>query len=190
MVQECPILEISYLDGMTVTYKFFDFFGHCNLFFLCLPETKLQTSNWLDVLLQDLLGKNQQMVRTSLFCVHTAQGAIFRHNYILSLVIFCLSYSSFYLYVHFTWPEFDSLSRLHNQLKLNSLLSLFGHLLTVTEGGSACENSSMIFINKLVELPSTICYINRKVSKVTFVPISLFQLWKIFFLLLIFSFNV
>ena len=98
--------------------------------------------------------------------------------------------SSFYLYVLFTRPEFDSLSWLHNQLKLNLLLSLFGHLLTVTEGGSACENSSMIFINKLVELPSTICYINRKVSKVTFVPISLFQLWKIFFLLLIFSFNV
>ncbi|KAK4551758.1 hypothetical protein RGQ29_032277 [Quercus rubra] len=35
----------------------------------------------------------------------------------------------------------------------------------VTEGGSSCENSSMIFINKLEELPSTICHINRKVSK-------------------------
>ena len=67
MVQGCPILEISYLDGMTVAYKFFNFFGPCNLVFLCLPERKLQTSNWLDVLLQDLLGKNQQMVCTSLF---------------------------------------------------------------------------------------------------------------------------
>ncbi|KAK4551756.1 hypothetical protein RGQ29_032277 [Quercus rubra] len=37
----------------------------------------------------------------------------------------------------------------------------------VTEGGSSCENSSMIFINKLEELPSTICHINRKVSKAT-----------------------
>ena len=44
------------LMGMTVTYKFFNFFGPCNLVFLCLPERKLQTSNWLDVLLQDLLG--------------------------------------------------------------------------------------------------------------------------------------
>ncbi|XP_050256185.1 inositol 1,3,4-trisphosphate 5/6-kinase 4-like isoform X5 [Quercus robur] len=32
----------------------------------------------------------------------------------------------------------------------------------VTEGGSSCENSSMIFINKLEELPSTVCHINRK----------------------------
>ncbi|GMY33031.1 inositol 1,3,4-trisphosphate 5/6-kinase 4-like isoform X2 [Fagus crenata] len=32
----------------------------------------------------------------------------------------------------------------------------------VTEGGTACENSSMIYINKLEELPSTICHINRK----------------------------
>ena len=156
MVQESPILEISYLDGMTVTYIFFNFFGPCNLVFLCLQERKLQTSNWLDVLLQDLLGKNQQMVCPSLFCVYTAQGAIFRHNYILSLVIFCLSYSSCYLYVLFTWSEFDRLSCIHNQLKLNQLLSLFGHLHTVTEGGSASENSSMIFI-KLEELPSTIC---------------------------------
>ena len=181
MVQEYPILEISYLDGMTVTHTFFNFFGPCNLFFLCLPERKLQTSNWLDVLLQDLLGKNQQMVCPSLFCVYTAQGAIFRHNYVLSLVIFCLSYSSCYLYVLFTWSEFDRLSCIHNQLKLNQLLSLFGHLHTVTEGGSACENSSMIFINKLEELPSTICHIYRKVSKVIFAPISLFQLWKILF---------
>ena len=70
MVQESPILEISYLDGMTVTYIFFNFFGPCNLVFLCLQERKLQTSNWLDVLLQDLLGKNQQMVCPSLLCLY------------------------------------------------------------------------------------------------------------------------
>ena len=58
-------------------------------------------------------------------------------------------------------------------------------MLTVTEGGSACENSSLIFINKLEELSSIICHIDRKVSKVTFVPISLFQLWKILFVFLI-----
>ncbi|XP_050256179.1 inositol 1,3,4-trisphosphate 5/6-kinase 4-like isoform X4 [Quercus robur] len=37
----------------------------------------------------------------------------------------------------------------------------------VTEGGNSCENSSMIFINKLEELPSIVCHINRKVSKAT-----------------------
>ncbi|XP_050256217.1 inositol 1,3,4-trisphosphate 5/6-kinase 4-like isoform X2 [Quercus robur] len=34
----------------------------------------------------------------------------------------------------------------------------------VTEGSSSCENSSMIFINKLEELPSTVCHINRKAT--------------------------
>lgn len=38
-------------------------------------------------------------------------------------------------------------------------------LLSDVEGSSACENSSMVYINKLQELPLTICHINRKVLK-------------------------
>ncbi|VVA22356.1 PREDICTED: inositol-tetrakisphosphate [Prunus dulcis] len=43
-------------------------------------------------------------------------------------------------------------------------LSKCGWLITIlnVEGSSACENSSMVYINKLQELPLTICHINRK----------------------------
>lgn len=36
--------------------------------------------------------------------------------------------------------------------------------LSEVEGSSACESSSMMYINKLQELPLTICQLNKKVS--------------------------
>ena len=69
------------------------------------------------------------------------------------------------------------------------MLSLFARLVTVTEGGTACENSSMIYVNKLEELPSTVCHIYRKVARVILVPIvgDLICLFIYYFLVLMFK---
>lgn len=73
-------------------------------------------------------------------------------------------FSSPYMLTCFTFAvclDLASLKFFQNECRFLIILHIL--LLSDVEGATACEDSTVVYINKLEELPLTICRLNRKV---------------------------